>query len=392
VVVPSREPDRSTVPSSDQLRWPWLDPLLAAVVLIVVELAVLNARDRRGPLVLNLIVVAGISLATIWRRRSPVCFSVVALALWGVMTDLLSPRNHGLIGVFMLGLVLYTLGAWTDRRAAVVGLAVVVGAFTLAQALGRNNANVGPYTGLVVFFCAAWACGRAIRARRRITMELERTAARLAAEREDRARLAVAGERGRIARELHAAIARSVAAMVIQTEAASTLIDRDLAQADAAMDAIERSGRQALAKLRRVLGVLRRPDETAARTPQPGVDEIYALILRARELGQPVELSVDGDPGALPAGIELGLYRILDDALTSARRHSDAAVGVSLRFGNEDLELRLVARCHEPARWPTSTMRERVALCGGELRAARNDSNSWELIARLPRALQGALA
>jgi signal transduction histidine kinase len=308
------------------------------------------------------------------------------------MTDLLSPRNHGLIGVFMLGLVLYTLVAWTDRRAAVVGLAVVVGAFTLAQALGRNNANVGPYTGLVVFFCAAWACGRAIRARRRITMELERTAARLAAEREDRARLAVAGERRRIARELHAAIARSVAAMVIQTEAASTLIDRDLAQADAAMDAIERSGRQALAELRRVLGVLRRPDETAARTPQPGVDEIYALILRARELGQPVELSVDGDPGALPAGIELGLYRILDDALTSARRHSDAAVGVSLRFGNEDLELRLVARCHEPARWPTSTMRERVALCGGELRAARNDSNSWELIARLPRALQGALA
>jgi Response regulator receiver domain len=94
----------------------------------------------------------------------------------------------------------------------------------------------------------------------------------------------------------------------------------------------------------------------------------------------------------LPAGVDLGLYRIVEDALHSAGQHQGSAVGVSLRFGNEELELRLTARCHEPTSWPTGAMRERVALCGGQLDSDPGDADGWRFSARMPRGLQGVLA
>ena len=150
--------------------------------------------------------------------------------------------------------------------------------------------------------------------------ELEQTTSLLAAERSDRAQLAVAGERSRIARDLHAVVARSVAAMVVQAEAARGLLDRDPATADAALEAVEDVGRQALSEMRRILGVLRHRDQAGdLLEPQPGVDQIYRLIERAREHGQHVELTIEGQPGPLPAGVDLGIYRILEDALASLR-------------------------------------------------------------------------
>jgi signal transduction histidine kinase len=144
--------------------------------------------------------------------------------------------------------------------------------------------------------------------------------------------------------------------------------------------------------MRRILGVLRRTEHVGEREPQPGVAQIHTLIQRARERGQPVELSVDGEPGALPAGVDLGIYRILEDALNSVRQESGSTVAVALRFGEEDLELRLTAHCGGPSDWPTEVMRERVALCGGRLHTEEPDGNGWQFAVRLPRGLQGALA
>jgi signal transduction histidine kinase len=366
--------------------------VLAAFALVVLELAVLNTHPRRGPLVLNVIVVSGIPLVTIWRRRFPVWFAVAVLTLDSVVATQLGPLKHGLITIFIWAFVLYTLAAWTERRPAVVGLAGIVGLFTLEQVLGATDANAALYAGLVFLLCTAWGCGLVIRARRRMTRELERTLARLAAEREDRARLAVAGERSRIARELHAVVARSVAAMVVQSEAAATLLEHDREQADAVMEAIEDTGRQSLMEMRRILGTLRHPGETGEREPQPGVDQIYTLIQRARDLGQLVELHVDGEPGTLPPGVELGLYRIVEDALTTARQQPDSSVDVTVSFREEDLELRVTGRARPSSGWPTSAMRERAALCDGELHADHDDEGHSELVARLPRALQGAIA
>jgi signal transduction histidine kinase len=392
VLTPPASGDPAIVEAGSGVRWPWLDPMLAAVLLVVVELAVLTGSHRRGPLVLNMIVVAGLALAALWRRRLPWLFLIVVGALAAVLNRyFISLKNSPLIGAYVVLVPTYTVAAWADRGKAVLGLAIFVGGAALGE-LSMHGGKVGDFAGAAFTLSAAWAAGRAIRARRLLNSELERTSARLAVEREDRARLAVAGERSRIARELHAVVARSVAAMVVQAEAARSLLSRDSAQADAAMSAIENAGRQALAEMRRILGVLRHGDNGGKLAPQPGVDQIYALIARARERGQMVELSVDGSPGTLPAGVDLGLYRIVEDALQSARQQQVSAVGVSLRFGEEDLELCLTARCDGPSAWPTSAMRERVALCGGQLDPDPDDGDGWQFSTRMPRGLQGALA
>lgn len=380
------------VAAADPLRWPWLDPLLAGVALVVMEIGVLVGSHRRGPLALTLIVVAGMALMAIWRRRSPLLFLVIVGALASVLNRALtSLDNLALVAAYVLLVPAYAVGAWEKRPKAVLGLAIFFGGSAINVLVIRRQ-TVGDFAGGAVLVCAAWAAGRAIRSRRVLTSELERVLARLAVEREDRARLAVAGERSRIARELHAVVARSVAVMVVQAEAARGLLDRDRVRADAAMGAIEDTGRQTLAEMRRILGVLRHSEHVGEREPQPGVAQIYTLIQRARQRGQPVELSVDGEPGTLPAGVDLGIYRILEDALNSVRHQSESTVGVALRFGEEDLELRLTARCGGPSDWPTEVMRERVALCGGQLHSEEPDENGWQFAVRVPRGLQGALA
>jgi signal transduction histidine kinase len=380
------------VAAADHLRWPRLDPLLACVALVVLEFGVLTASHRHGPLVLNLIVVAGMALMAIWRRRSPLLFLVTVGSLTSVMNYALTSLDSlALTAAYVLLVPAYAVGAWEKRPKAVLGLAIFLGGSAIDVLVVRHQ-TVGDFAGGAVLVCAAWAAGRAIRSRRVLTSELGLILARLAVEREDRARLAVAGERSRIARELHAVVARSVAAMVIQAEAARGLLDRDPVRADAAMGAIEDTGRQTLAEMRRALGVLRHTEHVGEREPQPGIAQIYTLIQRARERGQPVELNVDGEPGTLPAGVDLGIYRILEDALNSVRQQSGSIVGVALRFGEEDLELRLTAGCVGPSDWPTDAMRERVALCGGQLHAEAPDENGWQFAVRMPRGLQGALA
>jgi signal transduction histidine kinase len=158
------------------------------------------------------------------------------------------------------------------------------------------------------------------------------------------------------------------------------------------MSAIEDTGRQSLAEMRRILGVLRHGNDPSELALQPGVDQIYALIQRARERGQPIELTVEGDPGTLAAGVDLGIYRIVEEALQAVRQTPASPIGVSLRFGEQDLELHLTARCDKPSSWPTDAMRERVALCGGQLQADPRDGGGWQFATRMPRGLQGAFA
>ena len=388
----TREHSPVVVPPADPQRWRWLDPLLAAVLLVAFEIEVLTSSDRRGPLVLNMVIVAAMALAAIWRRRSPLLFLIVVGVLAEVLNGGLdSLRNSTVTGIYTVLVPTYTVAAWEERRRAVLGLGIFFAGAALGSLVLSHN-TAGYFAGGAFTLSAAWAAGRAIRSRRVITSELKRRSARLQAERDDRARLAVAGERTRIARELHALVAHSVTGMVVQAEAAHALLDGDRAQAETAMDAIEDTGRQALSEMRRILGVLRHNDEVGELEPQPGVDQIYALIQRAREQGQPVELSVAGEPGTLPAGVDLGIYRILEDALRSAARQPGSIVGVALRFGEVDLELHLTAECDGPSGWPTLVMRERVALCGGEEDPSSHDDHGWRFGARLPRGLQGAFA
>jgi signal transduction histidine kinase len=383
---------RPAVAPTRSLRWRWLDPACAAVLLVALEIEVATGGHRNGPLALNLLAGAAVALAALSRRRSPLWFLAVVTALAALMNAFLTPLDQSpVLAAYLLLVPAYTVAAWLARPQAVLGLAVLLGSAAISVLIA-NHQPLGNLAGATFTISAAWVAGRAIRARRALTSELQRTTARLLAEREDRAQLAVAGERSRIASELHAIVARSVAGMVVQAEGARNLLAADPAQADVAIGAIEDTGRETLTEMRRILGVLRHGNDRGERQPQPGIAQIYTLIQRARERGQPVELHVDGDPGTLAAGVDLTLYRIIEDALDSARRHPAPAVGITLCFGGDDLELRLTARCPGPNAWPTDAMRERIALCDGALQDEPLDDGRWQLVARMPRGLHGALA
>jgi signal transduction histidine kinase len=389
VLVPSGRP-ASDAPA-DAPRWPWLDPVIAGVALVVLETEVLSSHKVRGPLLANVLIVAVMALAAVWRRRSPLAYLFVAGLLSAVLSSTLdSLTGSTAVGLYTVLFPPYAVAAWAGRRRAAIGLAFYIGGSAF-DGLLVHHVTAAYFLGGALSVSAAWAAGRATRSRRRRTAELRRRSAQLAAEREDRALLAIAGERSRIARELHAVVARSVAAMVVQAEAARGLLDVDPAAADSAIVTIEITGRQALVEMRRILGVLRHSGEAGELEPQPGVDAIYGLIQRARDAGQAVELSVDGEPGVVPAGVDLGIYRILEDALSSAREQP-GDVAVSLRFGDADLVLRVRAACQGPSCWPTLVMRERVALCGGDLETEPAVGDGWQLVARMPRGLAGALA
>ena len=337
-------PDRSRrvrVQAGGSIAWPWLDPLLAGGFLLALEAMALAGSERGGTRVRDAIVLAAMSLACLWRRRKPLWFLVVVVALVFPLSSNLAPASSFLTAVYVGLLPAYAVAAWEDRRRAWLGLAILVLASAVGQLLIRQT-GVANYAPSLFTICAAWATGRAIRARRAIDAELQQTTALVAAEGDDRAQLAVAGERSRIARDLHAVVARSVAAMVVQAEAARRQLDTDPATADAALEAVEDVGRQALSEMRRILGVLRQRDQAGdLLEPQPGVDQIYRLIESAREHGQHVELTIEGQPGPLPAGVDLGIYRILEDALASLRPNLAADVRIALRFEDDDLELQL---------------------------------------------------
>jgi signal transduction histidine kinase len=385
--------DRPPLALAGDMRWRWLDPVCAGFLLVALEIGVLAGDHRHGPLALNMLAVAGIALAAVRRRRAPLSFVVIVGALAALMNAFLTTLDESpLVAAYFLLVPAYTVAAWQTLRNAVLGLALLVGGAAVSELIAHHQ-PIGRFAGAAFTISAAWTAGRAIRARRLLAAELQRTSAQLAAEREDRAQLAVAGERSRIATELHAIVARSVAGMVVQAEGARGMLVVDPARADLAMGAIEDAGRETLAEMRRILGALRRDDDRAGLEPQPGLAQVYSLIQRARVGGQRVELRVDGEPGTLAAGVDLGLYRILEGALDSARGHGAPSVGVTLRFREEDLELRLTASCPGPNAWPTDAMRERITLCEGALEEDALDADhGWQLVARLPRGAQGVLA
>jgi signal transduction histidine kinase len=360
----------------------WHDPAVTIGWLIALEVETVTLTDRPGPLIRNVLVVAAMALATIWRRRAPLAFVAVVLAF---ATALVATMSSGdlIVAQLYVSLVLpYTAGREEPTARALLGLAVL-----LTWGIGVNAAvspGTGSFVGTVVSMLAAWGAGRWLRARRLLNDELERNTQRIEAERAIRVRLAVADERTRIARELHSLVAGNVSAMVIQAEAAELLLDRDLQAADRAMAAVEQTGRDALSDMRRALGVLRHAGESPSLAPQPGVGQVYALIETARASGRPIELSVDGETGPLPASVDLGIYRILEEALGG----SVGEVGVQLRFREDQVELEVnAARLERSVRWPALAMGERVAVCNGAIDSDESP-NGLRLRVTLPRELE----
>jgi len=375
----------------------WIDPILAAVFLLACETETLlylhnDTSHHHWPLAANVLIIAGLTVPIAWRRRAPLaCASIVMTCVFVLSvspTDVTNVTTPQLV----LFIVPYSVAAYSSRARATLGLAICVIAIAAGNLLGTGTSGVSSWVfSLGASTAASWVTGRIFRARRTLAAELRRTNERIIAEQHGREMLAIAEQRTRIARELQALVANSVSAMIVQTQAAQRLLVEVPEDADAAMATIEDTGRQALGEMRRILGVLRRADDKPDLSPAPGVGQIPALIERARRAHRLVALHVDGEPGPLPASVDLGVYRILEDALASAGE-TDGAIDVVLHFGADDVELDVTSHRGPRLDWPSIAVRERVALCQGVVDVDILAGTGERLVVKLPRVFEGAFA
>lgn len=358
---------------------PWLDRALAAVSLTAFEIEVVTSPYGIGRSLIDMVVVAVIATATLWRRRAPLAFLAgVGLLAVSLSGGPISLHNQGLLGGYMVLVPTYAVAAWEERRRALLGLGIwLVGAVVINL---LSHAQAADLLGGIAMGCAVWAVGRVARNQRQLGDELAGTAALLRSERQDRTRLAVAAERTRIAREVHGLVARGVIAKVVQAESAQTIVTSDPVAAIAAAAAIEGSGREALAEMRHILGALRAPDRRGDLQPLPGLDQIHGLLERSRAAGRIVELTVEGEPGPVFAGVDVAAYRIIEEILAPAH---NGTIGITMRFSEDNLELDVLASSLDMA----ISVRDRVAMCDGELIPGDD-----RVLIRLPRKLQATLA
>jgi signal transduction histidine kinase len=325
-----------------------------------------------------------------FRRRWPLAVATLVLVLFAVMLLVAGSVTAVAIAIAWM-CAIYGLAVWTDTRAFLIGCAVLLGTSVLAQLRPEGTAS-DAVTFTVVPGVAMLIARRAVRDRELRAEALAARAELLEREQELRAHEAVAEERARIARELHDLVAHNVSVMVVQAGAERHALSDDQASTRAVLGSIEQAGRQALAEARRLLGMLRRNGDSGELEPQPSVDEIGLLIEQVERAGLPVELEVTGERAALPAGLDLCVYRIVQESLTNALKHAEAAhAQVLLRYAPQrlDVEIRDDGRgLSQPngdgAGHGLIGMRERVALYGGALTTGPRDGGGFEVRARLP--------
>ena len=333
-----------------------------------------------------------------WRKESPnaVLGLVVAGSVFGWAFSRGSGGFAGTEAWLAWLIAFYSVGAYSGRTRGLQASAAA-GVVVVAMAVADVTAgfqSVGDYAGTFGFLAAAWAIGNSAGILRARGRELEGRATRLEREREEKARLAVAEERARIARELHDVVAHAVSTMVIQAGGARQLVRSDPADAEQSLFAAERTGREALQEMRRLVGLLRERGEQLALAPQPGMAQLEQLIAQTQAAGLPVELTVDGERRHLGPGIDLTAYRIVQEALTNTLKHAGPArARVTLRYGNQELDIEVTDDGRgldhsDPDRSEPGHgfvgMRERVALYGGALQTGPSERGGYAVRARLP--------
>jgi signal transduction histidine kinase len=356
-------------------RRPRLDVAIAAAVSaeLAIEIAVSGARH--GPLAANVAVAIALAAPLAWRRLAPLA-TLAAMGVAGTVAGAWLTHPQELVGTFAtLAIATFSAAAHQPRRRALIGLALTTAIVVVVSAITGDAAVIFP----LVVFGGVWVLGRVARQHAKLTAELAARADQLEREREQRERDAVARERARIARELHDVVAHSVSVMVVQSGAARRVLDRDSDATIGALGAVEATGREALTEMRRLLGILRPEGEDAAHSPQPSLDRLGALIARSRDAGLDVELRSEGEAGPLAPGVDLTAFRLVQEGLTNAIKHGGRGPArVTLRWSDEQLEVEVANRVDGDAIVGDGLlgsgqglvgMRERVALCGGVLRA-----------------------
>jgi len=332
------------------------------------------------------------ALAFIGRRWQPLAATTAAFALltlaMTVIRNVTTVQFFGILATFALA------GAINRLREAVV--AWVLGAAMLAYGTWNSATSDGlaDYALTLAFATTMWGAGVLVRRRTGDTAAAVQRAERAEREREEQARLAVAEERARIARELHDVVSHGLSVIVLQTMAARAgLADGSEDDVERRLDAVEETARESLGEMRHMLGLLQAVPDVSPDPPAPGLGGLPALVERATSAG--LHVTADLATGIeLPSALELSIYRVVQEALTNAVKHapgSSVAVAVGVRDGAALVTVTNDAGVPRP-RGPEGAghgligMRQRTALYGGTLTAGPTDAGGFAVIATFPLA------
>jgi signal transduction histidine kinase len=358
----------------------------------LVEVVVTRGNEDApdGPLGVLVVGMLALTVPFLFRRLAPFA-ALAAVFVAGASVSFVEDRlvPYSFVSFIAAMTASFLLGMRPERAQAVAGLALGWAAIAV---IVRNDPEgaVGDFFFVAVILTATWIAAFALRRKLAQAEAAEERAGRLEREREERAREAVADERARIARELHDVVAHGVSVMTVQAGAVRRLLRPEQEREREALEVIEQTGREALAEMRRMVGVMKRPEEGPVLAPQPSLEHVGKLVEQAREAGLRVELTVEGEPVPLPAGVELSAYRIVQEGLTNTLKHAHAtSVDVLVRYGREVVELVVSddgrgSRNGDGGGHGLVGMRERVAVYGGQIEAGPKDGGGYELRARLP--------
>jgi signal transduction histidine kinase len=371
----------------------WLEAAITLLAFVgLLDLAIRHDDPGAPPSSMWFAVAAvgALVLVLCARRRfpfaGPAAYWLLAAGIsfvdWQLVPSIESLFPVGMAAAFLLGTLRSPLRAG-------IGLGIVVGAAaTIVLKIPGHTTSLLVF--LPIDFGISWLAGFAMRGRAEQVEAAEVRAARAEQERESAARIAVAEERARIARELHDIVAHSVSVMVLHVGAVRHNLPESLEEDRDALGRVERAGRTALADMRRLLGAMRSDGDGLELAPHPGVDRLDSLLEDVGRAGLPVELRVDGDPFPLPRAIDLSAYRIVQEGLTNALKHAQAShVNVTLHYAPDELQIEV--RDDGEGRTTSDGLghglvgiRERVKIYGGEMTAGASPDGGFVLGARLP--------
>src|SRR3954464_10245475 len=375
------------------------DALLAVGLTVALVLELSLGSNITGPFWANYVCGVLITGAVAWRRPWPVWALSVQLIAALVSTAAGGDLTENPFSPFLsVIVVMYGVGSYAPFGWSRFGVAIGVIGMALIEIVG-DASDAGAYVGTILLaILLPWAAGRAVKEWAQRALELERVNAALKAEQEQRSLLAVADERSRIARELHDVVAHSISVMVVQAEGAKRMMDRDPRRAKAALEQIEGTGRAALVEMRRLLGVLRKERDGAVRTPQPGTQTLDMLVNRAQEAGLDVRVAIEGSRKTLPAGVDVSVFRIIQEALTNSLKHAGPTrADVLVTYSPDAVEVEIVdtgiVNGYEPPESDDENpqhgllgMKERVSLYGGEIMTGpcEDGRDGYRVWARIP--------
>jgi signal transduction histidine kinase len=395
-------------------QWETIDAIVAfllAAIFVSLAAKLGHQASRHLPTWVEALLALAATVPLAVRRRRPLAVLAVVVAAVAVAAAfgfIFGPNP-------MIALSVYTVATQYDRRRSLSALVVtevaLLAALVAAELAFGKGDTVSP-----VVAAAAWFVGDSVRARRDYNAGLAEQASRRQREEIERAQRSVMDERVRIARELHDVVAHSLSVITIQAGVGRHVLDSQPEETRRALEAVETTGRDALEELRRVVALLRQADQRPqSLSPAPGLADLTQLADQVRAAGVPVQLDLKGEPSSLPQGVELSVYRVVQEALTNVVKHAGptrARVGINIETDSVDVEIvdngrgprseSLVGNQaqHDPA--PTSTtsiqgrpgseashhgimgMRERVALFGGSLEVGAGRQGGFRVAARLP--------